>query len=541
MKTRFYKYLALPALLLCSVFAFTSCVKNFDGTTVDFSEKEQEITGRTGGNQKQFSGDIRVVEPTGALEKSSHALVTLKFYSLAQLDMDSVNAAVTFYRLKNNTKNPDYYPEHNGTVKIVRIIDSRTSKTAYDFNLDPSNGDESGIATEIDFELDTSSVTENKIAVIAEAGKLKDKAGNFVLNLDKSYIAGQESDSWIKYIPVTGTGITTNINSTYDESFHEGYAPVDWTSLIGPADGVTGKYNFQISAEDVSSPADSASYDSSFASKLNSCMFLRAKTLDKTEYEDIPLTGWTYDDSNHVFKASSPVLAYKTTFTVVMSMPEITAPAWYKDVYGHPGFCSQYEPGTKFDLRAMMGQPPIETNLIITEPDFIVNEWGTSAVAWTAANFTEDYTLVSTSDHDIFYNQGQVLNVYLYTRTSKKSGGYPYKWEISTNSSAAFDKDACDDFIVTDTSYGKIEITKEIVKNNDGSIQKIIVIVNNPWAHRYDDSSHPILWVGNGTKLAAGTNPAHEKQLKFGTYKNPLMGDASGYTKIDYDNYSTSY
>ena len=534
MKTRLNKYLALPALLLCSVFAFTSCVKNFDGTTVDFSEKEQEITGRTGGNQKQFSGDVEIVEPSSGspIEKSSHALVTLKIYSLAQLDMETVNTAVTFYRLKNNTKNPDYYPEHNGTVKIVRIIDSRTSKTTHDFDLNPANGKEAGIATEIDFELDTSSVTEDLIAVIVEAGKLKDKAGNFVLNLDESYIAGQESDSWIDYIAVTGTGITTNITATYDERFHEGYAPVDWTSLIGPADGVTGKYNFQITALDIKSPADStAVYDSGFASKLNSCMFLRAKTLDKTEYEDIPLTGWTYDDSNHVFKTTSPVLAYRTTFTVVMSMPEITAPAWYKDVYGHPGFCSQYEPGTKFDLLAMLGRPPIETNLIITEPDFIVNEWGTSAVAWTAANFTEDYTLASTSDHDIFYNQGQVLYVNRTRSYYSKLKGYSYKWEISTKSSAAFDKDACDDFIVTDADYGKMEITKEVVKNDDGSVQKVIVTLKNPWYDRNTDVC-PRLWVGNGTKLAAGTNPAHEKQLKFGTFKNPLMGDASGYTLI---------
>ena len=499
--------------------------------TVDFSEKEQEITGRTGGNQKQFSGDLEVIEPTGGnpVEKSSHALVTLKIYSLAQLDMDSVNAAVTFYRLKDNTKNATYYPEHNGTVKIVRVIDSRTSKTAYDFDLTPSNGDEAGIATEIDFELDTSAVTEDTIAVIADATKLKDKAGNFVLNLDKSYIAGQESDSWIDYIDVTGTGITTNINLTTHEDFCKGYAPIDWTTLSCTPDGVTGKYIFEIAAEDIRSPADStAVYDSSFASKLNSCMFLRAKTLDKTAYEDTPLTGWSLDGS--VYKTTSPVLAYKTTFTLVISMPEISAPAWYKDVYGHPGFCTQYEKGTKFDLRAIAGHDPIETNVITTEQDFITDPWGPSAQpAWSAGVYTQDYTLASTSTSDIFYNQGHLLTVMPSSSYSSKVNAWYIKWEI-VSSAAVLDPDACDDFIVTDTNYGKMEITKEVVKNNNGSVSKVVVTLNKPWFYTYYEPEGPILWVGNGTKIK--TNTAYPKQLKFGTFKNPSKGDASGYTPL---------
>ncbi|MBQ4378409.1 MAG: hypothetical protein II821_04355 [Treponema sp.] len=71
------------------------------------------------------------------------------------------------------------------------------------------------------FVVDTSSVEKNQIAVVADAAKLKDVNGNYLLNGNLNLTAGEEGDSFIEYIGVAKNkdGTSTTPLSGDDEVF----------------------------------------------------------------------------------------------------------------------------------------------------------------------------------------------------------------------------------------------------------------------------------------------------------------------------------
>lgn len=539
-KSLFAKVSGVLALLTMTALIFAGCVQNFDGTKINFEQKKEEITSSYGTANPAWSGKVSV--PTGPIDKASkNTQIEVVIDSPYELDMTTIDAAVSFYKLKDNTDNAAYYPMHDG--------DALKKELLYSDSFAYSSG-KCNVATTFTFIVNTEDVTTNYIAVIVDATKLKDTLGNFVLNLDKNYKAGEESDSFIDYIGVTadkdGTPITSNLTALsapdpddiIKEDFRAEYNPVN------PL-GITVTSNSEdASKKDIFIPAGapvtidpSPGFDKSLADTMKASFKLRTTGLDKTS-ENVDLDWGWIDSPKPGYKATTPELAYGTTFTVVMTMPEITAPDWYSKVYGHPGFTTQYEKGATMDLDDLIqgtpnqSQLPVTTDYLKTEPDgFIVSNFGDSDNSTWSAGITSIATITG--------YQKALLNVSRSSiQTSVKDSNsihnyYYYKWEISPKTTFANPVvlDAYDDFIVVkyDSStgaYDKVEIEKEVVTNSDGTLRTIYITTKYPVS-----GAGLNLWVGSGTTLKE--NKAYTNQKKFGTFfKDASKGDASGYVQL---------
>lgn len=537
-KSLFAKVSGVLALLTMTALIFAGCVQNFDGTKINFEQKKEEITSSYGTNNPAWSGKVSV--PTGPIAQASkNTQIDVVIDSPYELDMATIDAAVAFYKLKDNTDNVAYYPMHDGEALKKELLYS--DAVAY------SSG-KCNVKTTFTFIVNTEDVTTDYIAVIVDATKLKDTLGNFVLNLDKNAKAGEESDSFIDYIGVTadkdGTPITSNLTALsapnpddiIKEDFRAEYNPVDPLSIsVSQNSEDASKWDIIIQPGYPVSIDPSPEADKSLADTMKASFKLRTTGLDKTS-ENVDLD-WAWSDSPAGYKATTPELPFGTTFTVIMIMPEITAPDWYTKVYGHPGFTTQYEKGATMDVDDLIegesneNELPVTTSYLKTEPEgYIISNFADpDNSTWSAGTIDEatitgyQKALLNVSRRDIFtYYNGE--------------SRYYYKWEISPKTTLANPVvlDAYDDFIVVkyDSStgaYDKVEIEKEVVTNSDGSLRTIYITTKYPVS-----GAGLNLWVGSGTTLKE--NKAHTNQKKFGTfYKDASKGDASGYVKLTND------
>lgn len=518
MKQKILKLLAAPALLLAAGITLSGCVKDIDGTNANYGEKKQEITDNLGTADAAWTGYVECwAGNIGQAQKQSN--ITLEIYSPTKLDMTTVDSAITFYKLKANTDNASYYPMRDGELAKEQV-GTTVSESWRDYAQNGGNN-EKGLQTVIKYDVNTESVTTNKIAVIVDATKLKDVFGNFVLNLDENYKSGQESDSWIKYIGVSRDkdGNSTTALSGVDENFRYPFMPIDPTSVSGNMDNTTGKVTFTIDAFTVNEAGDA--YDETLAPTMKQSFVLRTKGLEEAAYKDVALD-WAYEAGQ--YKATTEVLPYGTKYSLVEIMTSFTSPEWITKVYGHPAFTDFYPAGAKEQIDSG------ESNVITEQPDYIIDN-PTTPGEWTVKAYDKDVV--------IGYQNGLLHVTRIYD--SKLISGYwddegyyhssyyvaYYKWEITPETGVKLK--TYDDFIVTGDNYNKLETVISYVKNSDDTIRTIYIELKNVVT-----GFTPKLWVGSGTTLEENT--AYPKQLKFGSpYKDILMGDASGYIPLSND------
>ena len=527
MKQKIFKLLAAPALLVTAGLMLAGCTNNFDGTKVNYEQKKQEMTDNLGTVDSAWTGYVNCntwnIEQAG---KQSN--IEIRIESRTKLDMDSALAAITFYMLKDNTDNSAYYPMHDGECTKT-LVGTNESGAWKDFAQTGNSTD--GIRTIFKFDVDTSAVTTNMIAVIVDATKLKDVFGNLVLNLDTNHKAGQESDSWIQYITVNRDkdgNPTTNLSNTVYEDFCYTFMPIDLSSVNDSLDNATGKVTFIIDAVPVNEAGDA--YDETLAPTMKQSFVLRTKGLEEAAYKDVALD-WTYEAGQ--YKATTEVLPYGTKYSLVQIMTSFTRPEWITKVYGHPAFTDFFPAGAKDEILSRT------SNVLTEQPDYIVDDPtdpADSGDSWTAGAYDED---------DVIDYQNDLLQVtrsrtqayskwisgYYDDQGNYHSGYYEYyyyyKWTISPESGVKLK--TYDDFIVTGDNYNKLETVISYVKNSDDTIRTIYIELKNIVC-----GFTPTLWVGNGTTLEENT--AYPKQLKFGSpYKNILMGEAGGYVPLDND------
>ncbi len=519
MKQKILKLLAAPALLLAAGITLSGCVNDFDGTNVNYEEKKQEITDNLGTADTGWTGYVDVwTDNIQQAEKQSH--INLNIYSPAKLDMTTVDSAITFYKLKNNTDDANYYPMHDGELTKVQV-GVNVSESWRDYAQNGGNN-ERGVSTQIKYDVDTESVTTNRIAVIVDATKLKDVFGNFVLNLDGNYKAGQESDNWIKYITVNRDkdGNPTTSLSGVNEEFRSPFMPIDPSSVNDSLDNATGKVTFTIDAVYVNEAGDA--YDETLASKMKQAFVLRTKGLEEAAYKDVSLD-WTYEAGQ--YKATTAALPYGTKYSLVQVMTSFESPAWITKVYGHPAFTDFFPAGAKDEI--LSGT----SNVLTEQPDYIVDDPtdpDDSGASWTAGAYDEagiktfQKSLLTVSRND----GSRYISSYYDEDWNYHSGYYlyNYRWTITPKSGVILDK--YEDFIVVGDNYNKIETVISYVKNSDDTIRTIYIELKNP----VKDFT-PKLFVGSSTTLKENT--AYPKQLKFGLpFKDPSKGEAAGYTQL---------
>lgn len=526
MKQKIFKLLAAPALLVTAGLMLAGCTNNFDGTKVNYEQKKQEITDNLGTVDSAWTGYVNCnTWSIGQAGKQSN--IEIRIESRTKLDRDSALAAITFYKLKDNTDNSAYYPMHDGECTKT-LVGTNESGAWEDFAQTGNSTD--GIRTIFKFDVDTSAVTTNKIAVIVDATKLKDVFGNLVLNLDTNNKAGQESDSWIQYITVYNDkdgNPTTSLSSVNEELFRYPFMPIDPNSVNDSLDNATGKVTFTIDALHVNEAGDA--YDETLASTMKQAFVLRTKGLEEAAYKDVSLD-WTYEAGQ--YKATTAALPYGTKYSLVQVMTSFESPAWITKVYGHPAFTDFFPVGAKEEILNGI------SSVLTEQPDYIVDDPtdpADSGASWTAGAYDED---------DVIDYQNDLLRV---TRSRTQAGSkyisgyyddqgnyhssyteyyYYYKWTISPESGVKLK--TYDDFIVTGENYNKFETIMTYVKNSDDTIRTIYIETKVPVKNT------ATLWVGSGTTLEENT--AYPKQLKFGSpYKDILMGEAGGYVPLDND------
>ena len=217
MKKNIFKTLAITFTLASLV--LTSCVQNFDGTKVNYSQKKEELTGNYG-NTNSAKGISVGLSPTSITIAAEDTEFTVTFYSCYyELDKDSVEKAVTFYNLKNNSKNNYFAPEYDGA--LTKTLIHVTEPSSY-------RGD-----VEFLYRVDTSIVQNNKIELVVDATKLKYKNGSAVLNRDGNLKAGELTDTYVKYITVsakadgsTPAKIGDNLGNVCEEDYAWSFS--DW-------------------------------------------------------------------------------------------------------------------------------------------------------------------------------------------------------------------------------------------------------------------------------------------------------------------------
>lgn len=550
MKKIFAKEMAALAVL---ALAFTGCNTAFDGTNANFSEKESEYT-EISGATASFTGANKLGDITctingfdnGTIAKNNNKnVVEVTITSFSKIDLESADKAIHFQHLTNN-QTSGYYPIRGADLPKTRIDVSETITQA---PVTPVTY-ETTTKTIITYEVNGTGVTTDKVALFVDAKELKTKGGSAVLALDRNTIRGEESDSYIKYLKANGE---TAIKG--EERFCQSYFPiyfpsqnygVNYVELKNESGNLTGEYRFTIMANNKSPLHIGDDYESELAAKLHDAVVIQYRKPGSRTYEEKKLT-WTYHDAASTSPATNPYAAHSytanttfdeigTVWRAVITIPDdIVAPAWYKDVYGHPAIV--YSAGNGVGATLQIGaneiypdtypepdpEPDPKTyTLFKTVPSYIVVSL---SEATEGTDKTSSYVPASYTKADIETAQASFFGV-------QPSDNW---FQVSTTGTAELDPDAAKDFIVVDENNKKIAADVDVITYSyndgdarDGKVKGVKVTVTDVSYRKKLDGLK--VCVGEGTKIKE--NKMYPSQLKFGQWKDVADDDASGYVQI---------
>lgn len=530
MKKIFAKELAALAVL---ALAFTGCNTAFDGTNANFSEKESEYT-EISGATASFTGDNKrgKIECTDSIDKNNNKnVVKVTITSFSKIDLESADKAIHFQQLKNNPTS-GYYP--------IRGVD--LPKTCIDVSEKKASEPET-FETIITYEVNGTGVTTDKVALFVDAKELKTKGGSAVLALDGNTIRGEESDSFVDYLTANGD---TAITGT--ENFRPIYPPVYFPSDLDPdnenyvelkdeSSKATGVYRFTIYANNKKNSFQTGAaddYESELAAKLHDAVVIQYRKPGSRTYEEKKLT-WKYHDAASTSPATNPYEAHSytadTTFdeigtewrACITYVDGLDAPAWYKDVYGHPGivYSAGNGVGAKYPIPSASGTYTLHK----TVPSYIVVE---KDDATGGSDKTSSYVPVSYKKPGIRAAQKTFFSV-------NTNDNCFYVSPSDESIRDILDPAAAKDFIVVDANNKKIAADVDVITYsfNDstaksGKVNYVKVTVTDV---RYrNDLPNLKVCVGEGTKITE--NKTYPSQLKFGQWKDVADDDASGYVQI---------
>lgn len=526
MKKIFAKELAALAVL---ALAFTSCNTAFDGTNANFSEKESEYTDISGATNKISDtdknklGDITCTingSDTGTIAKNNNKnVVEVTITSFSKIDLESADKAIHFQHLTNNPTS-GYYPIRGADLPKTRIgVDEGTGTGTF--------------KTTIVYEVNGTGVTTNKVALFVDAKELKTKGGSAVLALDKNTIRGEESDSFIKYLDADGDTAIVG-----EERFCQPYSPIgnmNYIELQDASGKFTGVYRFAIMAKNKNEehPNDATEkWESELAAKLNDAVVIQYRKPGSRTYEEKKLT-WTYHDAASTRPATEPYSAHSytadTTFdeigtvwrACITYVDGLDAPAWYKDVYGHPAivYSAGNGVGAKYPIPSASGTYTLHK----TVPSYIVVDRDD---ATDGSDSTSSYVPTPYTEDDIRTAQASFFNV-------QSSDNW---FQVLTNEAAELDPAAAKDFIVVDANNKKIAADVDVITYSyndgdarDGKVKGVKITVTD--VHYRNSLSGLKVCVGRGTKIRK--NKMYPSQLEFGQWKDVADDDASGYVQIN--------
>lgn len=500
--------------------AFTGC-SNFAGTEVDYGQNEITKTGNTGNNvvTSIIGASVTVTNTIATASARSTVSVTINNSTgtNTRINLDSAKEAIKFYTLKDN-----------GTTGYL-FRDAELPKPAVFSVTEGSN------STTIEFELNTSSVTKNKIALFVDATKLKDKKGSAILNDDGNYKAGEETDSILKAITVNykadKTTATESLTGTWLENLSPDFTLAGITgtptihALTGTDTYATGEYEVRVTANAYHQTAynDTAAINKNLAGKLSSAYKVLYRKPGSTSVETLPLS-FSWDETNNYYKASAGKPELGTVYELQTEFINISdiAPTFYKDYCGAPAFTKQEQVGRK-----TVGASGTVT-VAIAEPDYIVGSYSTAA--YTAP-------VTAATWHPTTINPQAAQRTFLSVTGSAAT---KYRVSLPTVGDLEFASDKLDFLLIAkpvETTTVDLEVKLPIkysFKKNDANVNdklnyvEIEVTDKNLDLNKFTNIT---LYVGNGTALKA--NAVSPKQVKFGTYKDVADGIRAGYVALN--------
>lgn len=523
MKKIFAKELAALAVL---ALAFTGCNTAFDGTNANFSEKESEYTEISGATNK-FTGDNKLgsitytAAPTAIAKNNNKNVIAVTITSFSKIDLESADKAIHFQQLKNNPTS-GYYPIRGADLQKTRIA--------------VNEPDASGtVETTIAYEVNGTGVTTDKVALFVDAKELKTKGGSAVLALDGNTIRGEESDSFIAYLTADGD---TAITGT--EKFCPTYSPiyfpsdlsvdgVNYVELKNESGKLTGEYRFTIYAK--ANAADD--WESGLAAKLNDAVVIQYRKPGSRTYEEKKLT-WTYHDAASTRPTTDPYSAHSytadTTFdeigtewrACITYVDGLDAPAWYKDVYGHPGIF--YYEGNGVGAKDSFASDTY--TLHKTVPSYIFVD---KTDATTGPDATSSYVPASYAKDGIRAAQKTFFSV-------KTNENCFYVSPSDESVRDILDPAAAKDFIVVDANNKKIAADVDVItysyNDNTATNEKVKHVKVTVTDVRYRKSLENLkVCVGEGTKIKE--NKIYPNQKSFGLWKDVADDDYAGYVALN--------
>lgn len=537
MKKIFAKELAALAVL---ALAFTGCNTAFDGTNANFSEKESEytdISGATAGIGGTEYNKLGKIECTDRIYKNNNKnVVKVTITSFSKIDLESADKAIHFQQLTNN-QTSGYYPIRGTDLQKTRIDVSETITR-------DSVTSETTTETIITYEVNGTGVTTDKVALFVDAKELKTKGGSAVLALDKNTIRGEESDSFIKYLDADGdtaiTGVLENFCPTYSPIEYSQISSQNYVELKDESLHANGVYRFAIKAKDKNKnhPNDAADdWENGLAAKLHDAVVIQYRKPGSRTYEETKLS-WTYHDTvstspkdlyaAHSYTADTTFDEIGTVWRACITYVDgLDAPAWYKDVYGHPGIV--YSAGNGVGAKDSFASGTY--TLHKTVPSYIVVN---STAATTGPDATSTYVPTEYSKDAIKTAQASFF--------ASGISNYDNWFEVRTVAGVELDPAAAKDFIVVDANNKKIAADVDVItfSYNDstatsGKVNYVKITLKDVRYRNYSgfapaDKTLKVL-VGSGTKIME--NKTYPSQLTFGQWKDVADDDASGYVQIN--------
>lgn len=517
MKIRNILLAAVSAALIISV-----CSCNYSGTKENFTGNAYNNyasvydTIPAPASVEYVSGDISMAAKRTVME--------VLIISPAKLDEKTIDSALNFYSLSDNTVNKYFYPVRSSTPLAKELID--VSSDVHEDGINDYSGawynDTSCVKTFVTFMVDTSKVITEEIAFVADAAKLKDKTGRLVLDGNYNHKCGEESDSYIQYITVEKTSDDNSpavLSYTYSEDFCRslddfgGLAPTSELEKNGTVP--TGKilYTIDVSGLGLAKIEGiniTTVYPKEFEEELKKMYVFRYLPKGASSWKEETLN-WKYFEADKEYKATSTtVLAYGAQYC--LSVKENNSLTWdaAKPFFGHTVVFSWAKNRKEYTDYGYFNYLAAEPSFIVDAPDNTINDQG-----YTPKYCSYD-TFRSAQRYILDYRTRDDYSIEIFIRDDYVDKDIRF--------------DSYDGFVITDNKLNKLKTKPPVVfEKDDKGIISIILELENPNLKLNFNYSGNKLFVGGNTSIP---NRAHDLQRKFGTPELEQTDCLTGYVKL---------
>ena len=503
------KFIKAAAVLLAAATVLAGC--KFQGTTTSFKGNEE--------NSYKAKDSVAeagcIVDGSSSITAGEIAEVWLQIASRGELDKNSVVAAFDLYNLS------DPADKNFAPVRTTALPGKKLRKIDVEYDKDDNGFTGTYVLTTAYFYIDATNVTTDYVAFKADATKLKEKTGALILNENGNKKCGEESDSYVAYVGVTGTGVTTNLNWNFAVETMENYSPtfgfkltnarvLDETNTYPTGPIVYYLEPLSTACKTKADGTEIYANTDAITAALNKMYKFRTLPAGAGKWTESDLI-WTWDDTKKYFKSNqTAALDYGTKYLV--EVKENNSLEWpeAKDFYGHTPRMSWND-----NKNHMAGNGGLETpfvfNTMVSEKSYILG------MPDNNVSGAQTWAPVTDPTFETYQTGGSgLLSVEKHSNYVMVSIRDSYK-----NAPQLFRMKTYDGFVITDKYFNIVKTKAPVVYEQD-SLGVISVMIE------LEDKNIDLTKTGTtyyfmvGEKTSIEENKSWPNQLKFGcpaTYK----------------------